>query len=99
MADAAILFAAMICLDEDEDDFPEPPPKKKRKLPKCWERPFLKHRRDPTCENVFTVQRALREVSIKKNTCYGIIHAFYLICRQPFADFNNLIPLSVHILY
>ena len=60
--DIALLVIAIIASDtlptEDE------PVKKKRKSPTVWERPWLAHRNDPTCENVYTWMLRLRKVII-----------------------------------
>ena len=47
--------------------------KKKRKSPTVWERPWLAHRNDPTCENVYTLMLRLREVNITLINIYILI--------------------------
>ena len=61
--DIALITAAVLACDSYEDD--EPAAKKKRS-PSVCERPWLAHRADPTCENVYTLMLKLREVS----TCF-----------------------------
>ena len=59
--DIALITAVIIACDSYEED--EPPAKKKRRSPSVWERPWLAHRRDPVCENLYTLMLTLREVS------------------------------------
>ena len=58
--DIVLLAAAFIAADTPEDDEPV---KKKRKSPVVWQRPWLAHRDNPMCENVYTLMLRLRSVS------------------------------------
>ena len=61
--DIALLAIAIIASETIQSEV-EPVKKKKRKSPTVWERPWLAHRNDPTCENVYTLMLRLREVNI-----------------------------------
>ena len=61
--DIALLAIAIIASETIQSEV-EPVKKKKRKSPTVWERPWLAHRNDPTCENVYTLMLQLREVNI-----------------------------------
>ena len=55
-----LLAVAFIAADTPEDDEHV---KKKRKSPVVWQRPWLAHRDNPMCENVYTLMLRLRSVS------------------------------------
>ena len=61
--DIALLAIAIIASETIQSEV-EPVKKKKRKSPTVWEGPWLAHRNDPTCENVYTLMLRLREVNI-----------------------------------
>ena len=58
--DIVLLAVAIIAAETPED---EEPLKKKRKSSVVWQRPWLAHRDNPMCENVYTLMLRLRLVS------------------------------------
>ena len=58
--DDIVLLAVVLVAAENPD---EEPVKKKRKSPTVWQRPWLSHRDNPACENVYTLMLRLRSVS------------------------------------
>ena len=70
--DIALLAIAIIASETLPTEV-EPVKKKKRKSPTVWERPWLAHRNDPTCENVYTLILQLREVNITLINIYILI--------------------------
>ena len=72
----AILAAETIVEDE--------PVRKKRKSPTIWERPWLAHRSDPTCENVYTLMLRLREVSTLYYMLQEVTLTHVLLIKQAF---------------
>ena len=58
--DIALITAAIMACDSYEDD--ELAAKKKKKSLSVWERQWLAHIANPSCENVYTLMLKLREV-------------------------------------